>query len=75
MANEGSLNSYDFLERNTCAKHLASPVLRLYASPPRTSLLQGTASTGARWPRQYSIFEVAGAPTLFLTLNRIDCHG
>jgi hypothetical protein len=36
------------------------PVLRFYASLPRTSLLQGIASTGAKWLEQLFIFEVAG---------------
>ncbi|WP_230146699.1 hypothetical protein [Pedobacter sp. Bi126] len=36
------------------------PVFRFYASLPRTSLLQGNASTGAIGPKQYFIFVVAG---------------
>jgi len=35
------------------------PVFRLYASLPRASLLQGNASTGARWPQQYFICTAA----------------
>ena len=37
------------------------PVFCLYASLPRTSLLQGNASAGAKQLRQHFIFMVAGA--------------
>jgi len=48
------------------------PVLRLYASLPRTSLLQGIGSTGASWPRQHFIFAIAVCRKL---VNKPDCNG
>ncbi|ARS40153.1 hypothetical protein CA265_11015 [Sphingobacteriaceae bacterium GW460-11-11-14-LB5] len=36
------------------------PVLRFYASLRHTSSLQGNAATGAKWPVQFFISEVAG---------------
>ncbi len=36
------------------------PFFHFYASLPRTSLLQGNASTGAKWLRQLFILGVAG---------------
>ena len=42
------------------------PVLRLYALLPRTSLLQGIASTGANWPHSISFFGLQGVKPLFL---------
>ncbi|MBT2561867.1 hypothetical protein J7E50_20075 [Pedobacter sp. ISL-68] len=42
------------------------PVLRFYASLPRSSLLQGNASTGAKWQKSFSFLGLQGAQTLFL---------
>jgi hypothetical protein len=47
------------------------PVFCFYASLPRTSLLQGNASTGARGPKQHFIFRAAGC-TDPLFLNPIE---
>lgn len=39
------------------------PVFHFYASLPRTSLFQCNASTGAKWPQQYSFAGLLRAPT------------
>jgi hypothetical protein len=59
------------LERKVSTKKKILPVFRLYASLPRTSLLQGTASTGANRPKQLFILRVAGTET---TVNKPDCN-
>ncbi len=45
------------------------PVFRFYASPPRTSLLQGNATTGARWAKNSIPFlRLQVAEPLFINL-------